>query len=49
MQLKNLILARIPEANITVDILNPIMGASCGPKTLTVYFVGKEKPNTDNL
>lgn len=47
-KLKGYILELMPNAKITVDMLNPIMGASCGPKTLAVYFVGKEKPNTDN-
>ena len=47
-KLKDYILELMPSAKITVDMLNPIMGASCGPKTLAVYFVGKEKPNTDN-
>lgn len=47
-KLKGYILEFMPNAKITVDTLNPIMGASCGPKTLAVYFVGKEKPNTDN-
>lgn len=47
-KLKGYILELMPNAKITVDMLNPIMGASCGPKTLAIYFVGKEKPNTDN-
>lgn len=47
-KLKNYILELMPNANITLDMLNPIMGASCGPKTLAVYFVGQAKPNTDN-
>ena len=47
-KLKDYILELMPNAKITVDMLNPIMGASCGPKTLAVYFVGKDKPNTDN-
>lgn len=48
LQLTEYIKELMPDAKITLDILNPIMGASCGPKTLTVYFVGKQKPNTDN-
>ncbi len=47
-RLKNYILELMPNANIIVDTLNPIMGATCGPKTLAVYFVGQAKPNTDN-
>lgn len=46
--LKEYILELMPDAKITIDVLNPIMGASCGPKTLAIYFVGKAKPNTDN-
>ena len=45
---KNFILNLLPNAKITIGMLNPIVGASCGPKMLGVYFVGKEKPNTDN-
>lgn len=33
-----------PDIEVTIGMLNPIMGASCGPKTLSVYFVGQEKP-----
>lgn len=32
-----------PDIEVTIGMLNPIMGASCGPKTLSVYFVGQEK------
>ncbi|MBR3803772.1 MAG: DegV family protein [Clostridia bacterium] len=38
---------KMPEAKITLGTLNPVMGASCGPDTLIVYFIGKDKPNTD--
>lgn len=47
-KLKEYILELMPNVQITIDILNPIVGASAGPDTLGVYFVGKEKPNTDN-
>lgn len=41
-ELKNLILANIPELKeIEVSPLDPIVGASCGPDTLIVGFVGK--------
>jgi len=43
-RLKELILNNLPENNINIYIgcLGPILGASCGPKTLAVYFYGKE-------
>lgn len=47
LKLKEFILELTPNAKITIGMLNPIVGASCGPKTLVLYFVGKEKPNTD--
>jgi len=47
-KVKDYILELIPNANVVISELNPIMGASCGPKTIAVYFVGAEKPNTAN-
>ncbi len=47
-KVKAYILELIPTANVVVSELNPIMGASCGPKTIAIYFVGAEKPNTIN-
>ncbi len=47
-KVKGYLLELIPNANVMVSDLNPIMGASCGPKTLAIYFVGAEKPNTAN-
>ena len=38
--LKAMLLEKIPTAQVTIGVLNAIMGASCGPKTLGVYFVG---------
>ena len=46
-QVKGFILEVLPNANITIGMLNPIVGASCGPKTIGVYFVGVEKPGAD--
>ncbi|MBQ3234774.1 MAG: DegV family protein [Clostridia bacterium] len=45
--LKSSILEKLPNVKIIMGYLNPIMGASCGPNTLVVYYNGKEKPNTD--
>ena len=47
-KLKGYILELMPNMQITIGILNPIVGASAGPNTLGVYFIGSEKPNTDN-
>lgn len=41
--LKAFLLEKLPNANVTIGVLNAIMGASCGPKTLGVYFVGVER------
>ena len=43
-KLRDHILQLMPDAQITIGILNPIVGASCGPNTLAVYFVGQPKP-----
>ncbi len=46
--LKRIVSEQLPDVKITVGMLDPIVGASCGPKMLAVYFVGQAKPNTDN-
>lgn len=46
-KLESLILEKMPSAKIIMGILNPIMGASCGPNTLVAYYSGNKKPNTD--
>lgn len=43
-KLRDFILELMPTVKITIGILNPIVGASCGPNTLAVYFVGQPKP-----
>ena len=47
-KLKDFILEVLPGTQITIGILDPIVGASAGPDTLGIYFVGTDKPNTDN-
>ncbi|MBO5046374.1 MAG: DegV family protein [Clostridia bacterium] len=42
---KSLLLEKLPDVNVHIGLLNCAMGASCGPKMLSVYFVGK--PKTD--
>lgn len=46
-RVKSFILEQLPDVNVTIGMLNPIMGASCGPKTLSVYCVGQTKPVTN--
>lgn len=43
-KLKAFILEKKPDAKIFIGILNPIVGASCGPNTLISYCVGSSKP-----
>lgn len=45
--LVSLIKEKMPNAKIVMNVLNPVMGASCGPDTLIVYYIGNGKPNTD--
>lgn len=44
-KLRDAILELMPNTAITIGILNPAMGASCGPNTLSLYFVGQPKPD----
>ncbi len=41
-ELKNLIAEKIPNVNIHIGNIGPIVGASVGPEMIGVYFVGKE-------
>ncbi len=43
-KVRDLILELLPDAKITIGVLNPIVGASAGPNTIGVYFVGQPKP-----
>lgn len=46
---KELILEKMPSAKISIVYLNPVVGASCGPNMLAIYFMGTPKPNTQNV
>lgn len=37
---------KLPNVNVHVSILNPVVGASCGPNTLIAYCEGPRKPDT---
>ncbi len=42
-ELKSLALKRLPELNIRIDNVGPVIGAHCGPGTLAICFLGKER------
>jgi len=42
-ELKELILKKIPELKIRIDNVGPVIGAHCGPGTLAICFLGKER------
>lgn len=48
-RLKDYITEDLPGCKIHTGFLNPIVGASCGPKMLAVYFSGGEKPDTADM
>ena len=35
---------RLPELKIRIDHIGPVIGAHCGPGTLAICFMGKERP-----
>jgi len=41
--LKDMILTRDPSLNVRVDNVGPVIGAHCGPGTLAVTFMGRER------
>ena len=43
-KLRDLILAKRPNANIIRQIVGPVIGSHCGPGTLGVIFVGDKRP-----
>ncbi len=43
-RLYDLIHARLPELEIRIDPIGPVIGAHCGPGTLAFCFMGKERP-----
>ena len=42
-ELKELALKKIPELQIRIDNIGPVIGAHCGPGTLAITFLGKER------
>ncbi len=42
-ELKELCLKKIPELKIRIDNVGPVIGAHCGPGTLAITFLGKER------
>ncbi len=42
-ELKELALQRMPELEIRIDNVGPVIGAHCGPGTLAITFLGKER------
>ena len=42
-ELKELVLRKIPELQVRIDNVGPVIGAHCGPGTLAICFLGKER------
>lgn len=42
-ELKALILKKMPDLKIRIDPVGPVIGAHCGPGTLAISFLGKER------
>ena len=42
-ELKELALKKIPDLQIRIDPVGPVIGAHCGPGTLAISFLGKER------
>lgn len=42
-ELKALILKKMPDLKIRIDPVGPVIGAHCGPGTLAITFLGKER------
>ncbi len=42
-QLRDLALQRVPGLNIRIDNIGPVIGAHCGPGTLAITFLGRER------
>ncbi len=42
-ELKELALKKFPELQIRIDPVGPVIGAHCGPGTLAISFLGKER------
>ncbi len=42
-ELKALVLKKLPDLQIRIDPIGPVIGAHCGPGTLAITFLGKER------
>ena len=42
-ELKELALKKFPDLKIRIDNVGPVIGAHCGPGTLAITFLGKER------
>ena len=38
------LLNKVPELEIRIDNVGPVIGAHCGPGTLAICFMGKHRP-----
>ena len=43
-KLRDMIAAKRPGAHLVRQIVGPVIGSHCGPGTLGVIFVGKQRP-----
>lgn len=43
-KLRDLILKKRPDAHVVRQIVGPVIGSHCGPGTLGVIFIGKQRP-----
>lgn len=44
-RIKDKIAAALPQADVWVQDIGPVIGAHCGPGTIGICFVGKERPD----
>jgi len=42
-RVRDLLAAKLPEATIWIENVGPVIGAHCGPGTIAVAFIGKER------
>ena len=40
---KELVLQRLPEANILIEHVGPVIGAHCGPGTVAICYLGRKQ------
>ena len=43
-KVRDLIRAKLPAAEIMIENVGPVIGAHCGPGTVAIAFIGKERP-----